>query len=156
MATESFEEFCRRHESAVVRSMYLMTGDRQDAWDLAQEAFARAFERWSSVGQLDKPEWWVHKVATNLAISARRRRPVAERLAAPAGVEDALPEPELREAVLALPPAQRAVIVLRFFLDWSVHDTARALRKRQGTIRALTSQGIGTLRRTIPQPEMEV
>jgi hypothetical protein len=52
---EAFERFCRAEYGSVVRTAWLITGDREAAVDLAQEAFARAFERWASVAELDRP-----------------------------------------------------------------------------------------------------
>lgn len=157
MPEEPFEEFCRRLYPQVVSSMLFITGDRQEALDLAQETFARAFERWPSVRTLDRPDYWVHKVATRLAISSLRRRGRRPKPAvATEVVENALPDDDVRQAVLALAPAQRSVIVLRFFLDWSVEDTAHALRKRPGTVKALTSQALDRLRLSVIPPDGEV
>ncbi len=150
----SFDEFYLAMNGRVVRSVFLMVGDLEEAKDISQEVFARAFERWGVVGDLDRPEFWVYKVATNLSLSSLRRR----RRASGRGdglepvMELALPEPELRAAVLALPPAQRGVVVLRFFLDASVEETARVMHKRPGTVRALTFQAMTRLREAIQDP----
>jgi RNA polymerase sigma-70 factor (ECF subfamily) len=144
-----FDQLCREHYAHVVRGAYLVTGDLQEARDLTQEAFARAFARWPSVRKLDAPEAWVHRVAINLAISWWRRRRVRQaRPLSEAGVL-APPEPvddELVDALNRLSPAQRATVVLRFYSDMSIDDVARALGKRPGTVRALTAQGIARLR----------
>ena len=55
---EAFERFCRAEYGSVVRTAWLITGDREAAVDLAQEPFARAFERWASVAELDRPGAW--------------------------------------------------------------------------------------------------
>jgi RNA polymerase sigma-70 factor (ECF subfamily) len=145
MAESDFEDLWKAHYGSVVRTALVVTGNVEEARDVAQEAFARAYQHWSRVARLDRPESWVHRVATNLAISsARRRRP---RLPPPALIEP--PEPyddRLAALVKALTPAQRAVIALRFYLDWSVEDVARALGKRPGTVTALTHQALERLR----------
>ena len=149
MDVESFDRFCRDHHTSVVRTVFLITGDRQEAEDLAQEAFARAFERWNTVAALDRPEAWVQRVAANLAVSWWRRAMVRRRapVAAPEFVEaPELPDLELRQAILQLSPAQRAAIVLRFYADRSIEDVAETLGKRPGTVRALTAQGVARLR----------
>jgi RNA polymerase sigma-70 factor (ECF subfamily) len=149
MDVESFDRFCRDHHTSVVRTVFLITGDRQEAEDLAQEAFARAFERWKTVAVLERPEAWVQRVAANLAVSWWRRAMVRRRapVAGPGFVEPPeLPDLELRQAILQLSPAQRAAIVLRFYADRSIEDVAEALGKRPGTIRALTAQGVARLR----------
>ncbi len=150
----TFEEVCHQHHPRVVRSVFLMLGDQQEAQDVAQEAFVRAFERWEHVSGLDRPELWIQKVATNLALSSLRRRrrgvPFLQRIDDQVS-ETPLPDPDLRQALLGLAPAQRSVVVLRFYLDWSVAETARALGRREGTVRALTSQALARLREKVPE-----
>lgn len=145
---DGFEQLWSTHWTSVVRTTTLVTGDVQEAMDIAQEAFARAYEHWGKVGSLQVPHAWVHRVATNLAISHRRRhRPP---LQPPPAVEPPdEPNEELMTALRALSPAQRAVVVLRFHLDWSVDEVAAALGKRPGTVRALTHQGLERLRSTV-------
>jgi RNA polymerase sigma-70 factor (sigma-E family) len=150
--SDDFEELWRDHFRSVTRTAYLITGDAQEAHDCAQEAFVRALQRWSKVGSMEKPEGWVHRVATNLAISSARRRRFPWTIETPTAVP--APEPPddgLRRALLRLTPAQRAVIALRFYLDWSVQDVADALGKAPGTVRALTHQAMQRLRESAPQ-----
>lgn len=157
MGPADFEDLCRQHYPGVARLAYLITGDRQEAVDLAQEAFARAFERWGRVSRLERPEAWVQRVAANLAVSWRRQAGrILPMVSLPEGSVNPpdLPDPEVAEALGALTPAQRAVIVLRFFLDWSVAQVADALGKGEGTVRALTSQGMVRLRRSLSTQEV--
>ena len=147
---ESFERLCRVEYPAVVRTAYLITGDREEASDVAQEALARAYERWDVVSELDRPGAWLQRVAANLSLSWRRRR----RYEARSAVEieehaEALTEGadlDLMDGLRFLTPAQRAVVVLRYYADQSVDQVATALQKRPGTVRALTSQGLARLR----------
>src|SRR2546428_10303299 len=119
---QAFEELWRREYSRVLRTVYLVTGDVDEAADVFQEAFIRAYERAGMVLRLDKPGAWVQHVATNLAISWRRQRRRVRRAPAPPpeSSETAGADPELISALRALPPAQRAVIALRFYADQSV------------------------------------
>lgn len=149
MEHAEFDRLCGQQYGRVVRAAYLVTGDVEDARDVAQEAFARAFERWSAVSALDEPSAWVHRVAINLAISRWRRRRTRRTRPLPRGTDVPGPEPpddELARALGRLSPAQRAAVVLRFYLDLSIEDAARALGRRPGTVRALTAQGIARLR----------
>lgn len=149
---EAFEQLCRREYPAVVRTAYLITGDREEALDVAQEAFARAYERWRGVSRMDRPGAWVMRVAANLALSWRRRQRVRNRRPAPVvgtTPPPELPDPDLAAALLALTPAQRTAVVLRYYADLPVADVARALGKRPGTVRALTSQGLVRLRASL-------
>lgn len=153
-----FEDLCRKEYPAVVRTAYLITGDREEAADVAQEAFARAYQRWRQVSKLDRPAAWLQRVAANLSISWRRRHRYEERVA---NLAEPREEPSPDEAIMVmealqfLTPAQRAAVVLRYYADQSVEHTARALGKRPGTIRALTSQGVARLREFLGDTETE-
>jgi RNA polymerase sigma-70 factor (sigma-E family) len=154
-----FEQFCRAHYTSVVRTAYLITGDSQEAYDIAQEAFSRAYERWRSVSAMDRPEAWVNRVASNLAVSWwRRRRLRRARATLDRGVvaPPSIPDPELTAALRELSPAQRAAVVLRFYADRSIEEVAGALGKRPGTVRALTAQGIARLRVLLEEDSEEV
>jgi len=151
MSRDEFERLWKMHFPAVTRTAYLILGDSHEARDIAQEAFTRAFQHWRKVSRLDCPEGWVHRVAANLAVSACRRRALTrvEPQLTVGGPEP--PDDELARAVAALTPAQRAVIAMRFYLDWSVDDVAHALGKRPGTVRALTHQAMERLRRDLSE-----
>lgn len=148
MDEADFDSFCEEHFVSVARTAYLITGDAEEAEDLAQEAFVRAYERWGRVSDMDRPDAWVHRVATNLAISSWRRRrtrlrPVitTENIDGPVA-----PDPILARALRALSPGQRAAVVLRYYLDWSAIEAAQALGKSASTVRVLTHQGLARLR----------
>ena len=125
---------------------------------MTQEAFARAYERWRTVSRAERPGAWVQRVAVNLALTwraasvsatARRSHPRAPASA----MEPELPDPELFAALRALPLQQRAAVVLRHWADLSVEETARTLGKRPHTVKALTSQGLANLRRSLADHE---
>jgi RNA polymerase sigma factor (sigma-70 family) len=156
MEGSSFEEMCRRHYTEVVRVAFLVTGDGQEALDVAQETFARAYERWGQVSTMENPVGWLMRVATNLSLSHRRW---SLRRAPPSAHEpatDVQGDPGVSAALATLTPSQRAAVVLRFYLDLSIEDTARTLGKRPGTVRALTSQGVARLREQLGDSWMEV
>lgn len=154
---EDAEQFCRRVSPRIVGSLLLQCEQRQVAEDVAQEALARAWERWDSVSEMASPEGWVFRVAFNL-VSSQRRRARAERRAASRlrpKASPAHPDPDdrliLREALAALPLRQRQAIVLRHYAQLSVSETAEVMQCAQGTVKALTSQGITSLRRSMPE-----
>jgi RNA polymerase sigma factor (sigma-70 family) len=142
----AFEELWAAEFASVTWTAYLIVGRWDDATDIAAEAFTRTYQHWRRVARYERPSAWVHRAATNLAISATRRArpplPAEDRIVPPPEIAD----PVLTEALGRLTPAQRAVIALRFYLDWSVEDVAKALRKRPGTVTALTHQGMERLR----------
>lgn len=151
-APESFEALCHRVHPRLVRSLALYCGDARTGEDLAQEALALAFRDWSTVKQTDHPEAWVHRVGMNLAHSWFRRARIGRERTQPTD-PDRPDEPEtrltVRAAVASLPRRQRQALVLRYFVDLSIRDTATAMQCAEGTVRALSSQAIDALRQKL-------
>lgn len=150
--SEAFERLYLDERLGVFRTAFLITGDREEAMELTQETFARAFQHWRKVSRYDRPAAWLQQVVANLAVSSWRQRRRRFRMqATELHADDHIPpvepsEPAILAAVRSLAPAQRAVVVLRFYADLSVADVAHALGKRPGTVKALTSQALGRLR----------
>lgn len=145
----SFERLWDSSYGRVVRVAYLMVGDEEDAADLAQDAFCLAWRKWHLVSRLEHPEVWIQVAVTKLALNWRRKRRLRRRLAAePPGLssEPRMRDPELLVALKELPEAQRAVVVLRYYVDLSVDEVARRLGKKPGTVRALSHQALTKLR----------
>lgn len=146
--------FVQREHPRIVGALALYCGDLDLAEELAQEALARACRDWSHVSTLRAPGAWAHRVAINLANSWFRRRKAEQRARARHGPSDdgvgreadAADVLALRQAVAALPPRQRAAVVLRYFSDLPVADVAAAMGCAEGTVKALTSKGIANLR----------
>lgn len=153
IATECFTEFCESQYSRLVGGLTLLVADRWLAQDLTQETLARAWMRWDHVRTLERPDLWARRVSLNLARSHGRRQK-ARRVAAEmmnstptSGLSSRSEQEEaLLEAVARLPLRQREAITYRFFDDLSIADTARIMKCREGTIKALTAQGISALR----------
>jgi RNA polymerase sigma factor (sigma-70 family) len=142
MAVEmrDFEGFFGAEYLRVLRSLTLVLGDRQRAEDAAQEAFARAYRRWSAVGHMERPGTWVYVVALR---AERRRlardanRPDVELEAVDAsGVDDAIDRVWVVDALAKLSPRQRCAIVLRYYADLPVTDVAEAMGCAPGTVKA--------------------
>src|SRR5512134_3960126 len=116
----AFEEFFLAEHERLFQALYLLTGDRYEADDLAQEALLRAYERWDRVGTMDSPIGYVYRTALNLHRNSLRALLVrARRLFAVVPEED-LSVPlsashDVRKAVAKLPRGQREVLVL---VDW--------------------------------------
>jgi RNA polymerase sigma-70 factor (sigma-E family) len=140
-----FDEFYDATGLRLVRYAYALTGNISDAQDIAQEAFARAWQRWDSVGGFDAPEAWVRRVATNLAISRYRRDRIA-RAAARHLIAADIPEisPDtvaLVAALRTLPERQRVVVVLHYLADLPIGQIAAELRCPVGSVKAWLSRG---------------
>ncbi len=131
---ETFEAFYRREFRRVVAIAYALSGSRAGAEDLAQEAFIAAHRRWDEIGSYEKPEAWVRRVVSNMAVSAfRRRRSEAKALARLAGRrQEVLPplEPEhdgFWELVRQLPKRQAQAVALHYLEDLPVIEIADIL-----------------------------
>lgn len=153
-AAADFDRFCRSVSPRLFGALVLQCDDRGTAEELTQEALGRAWERWETVHRADRPENWVFRVAFNLAASDRRRRRAArrahERLGPPDDLSpDSSERTALRGALEALPPRQRAAVVLRHYAGFSVADAAVALDCAEGTVKSLTSHGLDRLRRVL-------
>ena len=153
---EEFREFMRGRWPAMVRLAYGLTGDPGHAEDVAQAAFARAYASWARVARTGNPEAYVRRIVINENNSRFRRRRVTERLVdavpepsgcRPADTADSLSDSEaLLKALRRLGPRQRAVIVLRFWMDMSEAETAAALDCSVGTVKSQASRALAALR----------
>jgi RNA polymerase sigma factor (sigma-70 family) len=151
VATETvvlaFEDFYRDGRDRVARALALTLGDGHLAAEAADEAMARAYQRWDRVGHLDNPGGWVYRVALNWSLSAlkRRRRPLRTfHDREPQDVEQPA-EPTIRAALEALDVRQRAVVVCRYYLGLSELETADALGIRPGTAKSRLHRGLRAL-----------
>lgn len=135
-----------------LRGVLLLRGFSADEADeLAQEALVRVVQHWPRVQRTDSPAAWTFRTVHNLASSRLRRLRVARRYR-----RDLRPEPEsepdtadavaVRAAVASLPARQRAAVALRYFAGLSVNETAVAMKCAPGTVKALCSQGLASLR----------
>jgi RNA polymerase sigma-70 factor (ECF subfamily) len=130
----------------LVAQLYAVTGNRQEAEDVVQEAFMRAMSRWDQVKTYDSPEAWLRTVALNLARSRFRRTVRGAAALVRHGVPHAEPDlsPDhvaLMTAMKTLPEAQREALVLHHFVGMSVDEVATTLGKPSGTIKARLSRG---------------
>jgi RNA polymerase sigma-70 factor (ECF subfamily) len=140
----AFDDFYAATARRVIHGVYAFCGDLAEAQDLAQEAYARAWQRWSRVSTYDSPEAWVRNVAWRLAANRWRRRRRWPRALARLGASVPAPSPADgptpdRVAVIAalrrLPPAQRRVVVLHYVYDLPVADVAASAEMPEGTVK---------------------
>jgi RNA polymerase sigma-70 factor (sigma-E family) len=151
----SFDEFVASGSARLLRSAYLLTGDRNHSEDLLQVTLVRTARRWDAAR--DSPHAYAHRVLVNLLHDRRRnlsRRAseqpldeLSERPDALVDGADALVDRiALASAVRRLPPRQREVVVLRFFAALSVAETAAAIGASEGTVKTHTSRALKSLR----------
>jgi RNA polymerase sigma-70 factor (sigma-E family) len=153
-----FREFMTARWPVMVRLAYGLTGDQGHAEDVAQAAFTRAYVSWPRVRRSGNPEAYVRQIVINQNRNRFRKHRVTERLTdSPpesgvvdvAGI-DTTREYDERSALIAalqrLGPRQRAVVVLRYWMDLTEHETAAALNCSVGTVKSQASRALATLR----------
>jgi len=143
-----FEVFYRETRPTIGRALALALGDADIAAEATDEAMTRAYERWTTVGALDRPEAWVYRVASNWALSIFRRRKLSlHRLYSPAAIDAATSiDPTVHAAVAGLDVKHRSVVVCRHLLGWTVAETAEALGISEGTVKSRLHRANNTLR----------
>ena len=160
----SFDEFVASGSPRLLRSAYLLTGDRGHSEDLLQVALVRVARRWDVAR--DAPHAYAHRVLVNLLHDRRRHlsrrvkeqplgghddrhRPVAD------GTEGLVDRIAIIDALRGLPLRQREVVVLRFFADLSVSETAAAIGSSEGTVKTDTSRALLALRGVLTEDAIQ-
>jgi RNA polymerase sigma-70 factor (sigma-E family) len=136
------------------RLAFRILGDRGDAEDVAQEALARASVRWSRLQ--DRPEGWVTRVASNLAIDRyRRRRRPPPRMTGPVGLVDPYlgERGDLVAALRRLPRRQREAVVLRYLGDLSEAQVALEMGCSVGAVKSHGARGLSSLHRYLSESQ---
>ena len=170
---DDFAEFYEASYGRVVALVAAMVGDRHQAEDIAQEAFARALTRWPRIARYDLPEAWVRRVALRLTIDAgrriRRAAALSVRLAAsqrgsrdlgdrgdPYDPGDPLAATALSIALMRLPLPQRQVLVLYYLADLPVEHIARDCGISVGTVRNRLAAARDRLERELKESDQGV
>jgi RNA polymerase sigma-70 factor (sigma-E family) len=145
-----FTDFFRAEYKTLLRAMYLLTGDRYEAEELAQDAFVKACERWDRVRRMDNPTGYLYRTAVNAHKSALRRiRNSARRALTPDAsdpISDSDDRDRLRRALAALPANQREAVVLVEWLGLSDVEAGHVLRISPGAVRVRISRARTSLR----------
>lgn len=157
-AEEEFREFAVAVQGHLRRSAYLLCGDWHLAEDIVQTAFVKIFRTWRRVRKADNQLAYARQVVYRCFLDQYRkdkRRPatvpitgVADHVVGITADADAGSSFDgmVLEALAALPPKARAVIVLRFWEDMSVEQTASVLGVTEGTVKSQTSRAVAQLR----------
>ena len=149
-----FEGFVLAEHPRLYGALCLLTHDRYEAEEIAQEAFVRLFERWDRVRGVDDPTAYLFQTAMNVFRKRYRRAKLALRRAvAVAPSDDGFAAIEDREVVLhglaALPEDQRAALVVTSLLGYSSEDAARILGAKPSTVRTRATRARVALREAI-------
>ncbi|WP_353507849.1 SigE family RNA polymerase sigma factor [Intrasporangium sp.] len=155
--TADFTDYVKAREQALARLAYLLTGDRDAAEDLLQNALAKCYRNWERVRGVEQPDAYVRRILINERNSRWRRivrradsasshvLEVHDPPAPPAAV-DAAESLDLWRHVQALPRQQRAVLVLRYYEDLTEAQTAQILGCSLGTVKSHTSRALAAMR----------
>jgi RNA polymerase sigma-70 factor (ECF subfamily) len=155
-----FDAFYNATARRVVHYIYLVCGDLAEAQDVVQEAYARAWLRWSTLAEYEDPEGWVRTVAWRLSVNwwrgMRRRFAAMPRMAGPQATPGPTPDRvALVAALRRLPEAQRRVIVLHYLYDLPIAEIARKTGMPAGTVKAYLSRGRAGLAELLGHDEKE-
>ncbi|HEU4423640.1 MAG TPA: sigma-70 family RNA polymerase sigma factor [Pilimelia sp.] len=141
-----FDEFYTGTAARMITQIYLMVGDRAEAEDAVQEAYARAWQRWRRVGAYDDPAAWVRVVAYRIAVSSWRRarlRRAAQQRSGPADpVAELSPDTvALVAALRQISSSQRRAIVLHHLVGLTVREVAQETGASESAVKAQLSRG---------------
>ena len=153
--TAALEELYRDRYTTFRDVLAGIVGSHDLAREVVQEAFARALRerrRFRGDGTL---EAWVWKIAVNVALKQRRSVAGEQQLAHEPSAEPRSHRPEVREAILALPPRRRLVIFLRYFADLSYREIAEITGVSEGTVAATLSQAHSELAANLERAEIK-
>lgn len=134
------------------RTAHLLCGDWAAADDLTQQTIYKLFVHWAKARRADSLDAYTRVVLVREFLAERRKAwwrrtslvAPPERAADPGDTEGGL---DLRDALAALPPRQRATVVLRYYCDLPVADAAKVLGCSEGNVKSQTSRALATLRR---------
>jgi RNA polymerase sigma-70 factor (sigma-E family) len=148
-----FEAFVAARLPRLLGYAYALSGDQRVAEDLVQEALVRTGVAWSRVRRKERPDAYVKTTILRIYLNERRASrqvPVGsgelERPAAEPGYARVEDHDALRQALAAVPPKMRAVLVLRYLEGLPDEDIAQALKCSRGTVRTQAARGLVKLR----------
>jgi RNA polymerase sigma-70 factor (sigma-E family) len=148
---DEFVQFAEAVSPRLRRTAFLLSGDWHTAQDLTQTTLAKVYVAWRRISRRDAVTAYALRTLLNSYLADGRRRRLREVLTAelPEHAAD-LPAPEVRLAVLdalaTLPPRARAVVVLRYWADMSVEQTAAALGCSTGNVKSQCARALDKLR----------
>ena len=151
MAQDDFADYVAVRWAALYRTARLLTGQRDDAEDLVQNALITAYGRWQRIRGMDSRDAYVRKVLLNRYLSQQRTRKRRAALSLLTAVPPGPPtDPDvgldLWRGIHALPPRQRAIVVLRYYEDLTETDTADVLGCSIGTVKSQCHRALATLK----------
>jgi RNA polymerase sigma-70 factor (sigma-E family) len=156
---DAFRAFALSRRPALRRTAYLLCGDWHQADDLVQAALVKLYVAWPRIRSGEQPDAYMHRILVRCYLDERRRpwrressvEIVDDRGAVARPTDELL---DLRAALARLPRRQRATLLLRFWVDASVAQTADALGCSEGTVKSQTARALNTLRELLGDPAL--
>jgi RNA polymerase sigma-70 factor (sigma-E family) len=156
-----FRAYVASRQRSLRRTAYFMCGDWHAADDLVQTTLTKLYVAWHQVTNKDGPDAYAHRILANAVIDARRRpwrreistEAVNESEDVAASTAHSDERLDLAHALAQLPTRQRVTLILRFWADASVAETAEALGCSTGTVKSQTSRGLEGLRQALSSQE---
>ncbi|SDN19793.1 SigE family RNA polymerase sigma factor [Allokutzneria albata] len=155
-----FAEYMESRANVMRRTAYLLCGDWHRAEDLVQIALTKIYVAWPKLNRNGSVDAYSRQVLVRSAIDEsrrafrRRETPVDALPDVPADSRRLDEAMDVRKALAALPAGQRAAVVLRYWEDLSVEETARAMRCTQGTVKSQAAKGLAALRKLLSHTEV--
>ncbi|MEV4717162.1 SigE family RNA polymerase sigma factor [Micromonospora noduli] len=151
---EGYRDYVGARLESLRRTAYLLCGDWHTADDLVSTALVKLLRHWPRVSAMDSPDAYVRRTLLRVWLDERRRpwrreaawAEVPEQAAAAGGTDGAADRLTILALLAELPPRRRAVLVLRYFCDLSVEETARELGCTAGTVKSQSARAIEALR----------
>ncbi|MDH6121916.1 SigE family RNA polymerase sigma factor [Kitasatospora sp. GAS204B] len=152
-----FIEFASTRATWLRGVAYLLCADWHRADDLVQETITKLYVHWPRLARVENMDGYARKALVNTFLSEQRspwerwraRWQAQELPDAPVFAPDLDASVDLREALAALPPRQRTAVVLRYYCDLTVEQTAEAMGCSTGNVKSQTSRGIDALSRRL-------
>jgi len=153
-----FEAFFRAEHQRLLRALFLVTGNEQEAEELMQDAFLAVWERWDRVSAMDEPTGYLYRCSMNAFRSRLRRAARAtKRVVRAEPPEDDFARADERDTVAralrSLAPRQRAAVVLIEYLGYGSEEAGEVLGVKPVTVRVLASQARTALKQTLEQSD---
>lgn len=155
---EAFREYVLARKATLLRTAYLLSGDWHRAEEIVSTTVVKLYTKWRKIAAAGNPDAYVRKIVVRVWLDETRRpwrREQPTEALPELAMDESIADPtayraDLRRLLDLMPARQRAVLVLRFYDDLSVEQTAGILGCSQGAVKTLTARALEAIRRLLP------